>query len=216
MFIRLLFLFLILILLLACDDFCPPDEQVGKLELTTATLSFSVYDEDSQIIFKNEIGDSLVFMANEGVQRTDDRLCVQELCTEPEIKGETTCEFYLSESERIVFSTATQDAVIDFLIYSDVVSRNTRQFYQAVQIAVSQSTFIEQASILTDSIDVDNLNQNELSILNYFRSVGTLELNGTTYKDVFAYEGDLMTLYFTKAQGLVGFITSDDSWYLVG
>ena len=83
---RLLLLGLILSIV-ACDDFCPPDEQVGTLELSTATRSFNPYTSDTRLVFENTSGDSLVFLAPQGAQRNSDQLCVQELCTEPKIKG---------------------------------------------------------------------------------------------------------------------------------
>jgi hypothetical protein len=199
---------------IACDDFCPPDEQVGELELTAATRSFNPYTSDSRLVFVNANNDSLIFTLPEGRQQSSDQLCVQELCTEPEIKGETTCEFFVSESERYVFFSENQEAVIDFLVYSDVVERNTRQFYQAIQVAVSHQLFSEQATVITDSINVESLPRTNLSVLNYFEPIDAVELNGQVYEDIFVVEGILMSLYLTQAQGLVGFSTSAGDWVL--
>ncbi|MEM1325881.1 MAG: hypothetical protein AAGI23_08005 [Bacteroidota bacterium] len=209
---RLLSFLFFVVIAAACDDFCPPDEQVGELELTPSTLSFNPYTDDSRLVFLNANGDSLVFTAPEGVARQIDQLCVQELCTEPKIKGETTCEFFTSETERLVFFDEDQTATIDFLVYSDVVAANTRQFYQAVQVSVSQNLFSELATVVTDSINVAQLDRPNLSVLNYFEAVGTIELNGQTYEETFAFEGTLMTIYLTRELGLVGFETSETVW----
>jgi len=206
----------VLMIFWACDgDICPPDKKVGDLALTATTKSFNPYNLDSRIIFKSDAGDSLIFEATDASEVSFDQLCVKKICTEPEIKGNTTCEYFESEAERIILATADQNALIDFLLYSSVIEENSKTFFQAMRIGFSQVNFIEQAGIITDSIEVENLSNLNYEPFPELQSVGAITLNDQTFEDAFQYEGSLVSLYYNKQKGLVGFKTPEATWSLV-
>lgn len=211
-----LFIFSSLMIFWACDgDICPPDKKVGELGLTTTTQSFNPYNLDSRITFKSDAGDSLTFEATAASEVSFDQLCVKKICTEPEIKGNTTCEYFEAEAERIILATADQNALIDFLLYSSVIEENSKTFFQAMRIGFSQVNFIEQAGIITDSVDVENLNNLNYDPFPEFEFVGSITLNEQTFENAFQYEGSLVSLYYNQSKGLIGFKTPEATWDLV-
>lgn len=210
-----LIFFLIVIFTWSCNgSICPDDRKVGDLTLSTATQSFNPYNSRSRLVFENEVGDSLVFSATNGLEESFDRLCVKELCTEPKIKGNTTCEYYESEANRLVFFSEDQNATIDFLLFSDIVTKDQAAFFQAMRIGFSQVNAFAQAGILSDSIDASNINRENISIQNYFSSVGKVELNGKVFEDAYVFEDFSTTIYYSKEEGLFAFDANDVVWTL--
>ncbi|MEL6719211.1 MAG: hypothetical protein AAFP82_10885 [Bacteroidota bacterium] len=212
---RNLIFFLITTFLLSCGgSICPDDRKVGDLALSTATQSFNPYTSESRLVFENTTGDSLIFRANNGLEESFDRLCVKELCTEPKIKGNTTCEYYESEANRLVFSSEDQNATIDFLLFSDVVEKDRTAFFQAMRIGFSQVNAFAQAGILSDSVDVSDINRENISIQNYFSFVGEVTLNNKIFQDVYLFEDFGATIYYNKTKGLLAFNANNMLWTL--
>lgn len=207
--------FLIAIFIWSCNgSFCPDDRKVGDLALSTVTQSFNPYKSESRLVFENEAGDSLIFQATNGLEGSFDRLCVKELCTEPKIKGNTTCEYYESEANRLVFFSEDQNATIDFLLFSDIVAKDQASFFQAMRIGFSQVNAFAQAGILSDSIAASNINRENISVQNYFSFVGEVELNGKSFQDVYVFEDFSATIYYNKRKGLFAFDANDAIWTL--
>ncbi|MEN0050119.1 MAG: hypothetical protein AAF806_23850 [Bacteroidota bacterium] len=207
--------FIIAILLCSCNgNFCPDDRKVGDLALSSTTQSFNPYNSESRLVFENEMGDSLVFKATNGLEESFDRLCIKELCTEPQIKGNTTCEYYESEANRLVFFSEDQNATIDFLLFSDVVTKDQAAFFQAMRIGFSQVNAFAQAGILSDSINATNINRRNISVQHYFSFVGDIELNGRAFENVYVFEEFSVAIYYNKEKGLVGFDANDVVWAL--
>ncbi|MEM8523361.1 MAG: hypothetical protein AAGG68_01900 [Bacteroidota bacterium] len=207
--------FLLVILLGSCNgSFCPDDRKVGDLSLTANTKSFNPYDSESRLVFENEAGDSLVFQSTNGLEESMDRLCINKLCTEPKIKGNSTCEYYDSEANRLVFFSEAQNATIDFLLFSDVVAEDQAQFFQAMRIGFSGLNASALAGIVSDSIDASNISRENISIRNYFSFIGTVELNDRTFEEVYAFEEFNTTIYYNKRKGFLGFDTNEMTWTL--
>jgi len=207
--------FLLVFFLYSCNgSICPDDRKIGDLALTSDTKSYNPYNNESRLVFENEGGDSLIFKATDGLEESFDRLCVKQLCTEPKIKGNTTCEYYAAEANRLVFSSEDQNAVIDFLLFSDIVEKNQATFFQAMRIGFSQVNAFAQAGILSDSIDVSGINRENISIQNYFSFVEEIELNGKTFEDAYAFEDFSTIIYYSKANGLFAFDANGTLWTL--
>lgn len=196
------------------NDVCPPDEKVGDLALKSTSLAFVPYTGSEKLIFKNGMGDSLTLAATEGKQIAQDQLCVKKLCTEPKIKGNSTCEYFSSESNRYIFSNAAQTVLIDLLLTSDVFGEDTQNFYSFLRLGVSFDTYISQAGIITEVQFNGHFDEAESSVNNFFREQNMITLNGKTFENVLAYEADLIKYYYSKSEGLVGMQTPDATWHL--
>ena len=198
-----------------CGDVCPPDEKVGELDLDQEVLDFIPYDGTERLVFKNQNGDSLLLFSDNGKEVSQDRLCIKEICTEPEIKGETTCEYFESESHRFIFRNDEQDALMDFLVFSELIRSNTELFRQSIRLSWNfKSTLFATGERVLKIIPDTPVGDDEIDIQVEFEEIGAIELNGKTYSDVFKADDLVMDLYFNISEGLVGFETADEVWNL--
>lgn len=206
---------LILLLSFSCKkNVCPPDKKLGDLDLRSATLEFNPYSGNEKLIFKNTNGDSLTLRAPDGKKVTRDQLCIKTICTEPKIKGNSTCEYFGSETHRFIFRDDAQTTLMDLLFFSEVYEENTQKFYSLMRIGFSTGNFISQASIVTDIQFSENFLESETGINQFLIEKNSITLNGKEFTNIFAAEEDALKYYFSKSQGLVGFKTPDATWNL--
>jgi len=188
-----------------CGDVCPPDEKVGELDLNQEVLDLIPYDGTERLVFKNQNGDSLVLFSENGKEISRDRLCVKEICTEPEIKGETTCEFFESEAHRFIFRNEEQNALMDFLVYGELIRANTELFRQGFRLSWNfKSTLSAQGERVLKIIPDEPIGNDEINIQIEFELIGEIELNGEMYSEVFKANDSLMDLYFNSSLGRFG------------
>ncbi len=207
--------FLILIFSFSCKkNVCPPDKKLGDLNLRSATLEFNPYVGNEKLIFKNGMGDSLTLFAPDGKKFSQDQLCIKTICTEPKIKGNSTCEYFDSESFRFIFRDEAQTTLMDLLFSSEVYEENTQNFYSIMRVAFSTGNFISQASTITDIQFSGNFQESETTINQFLLEKNSITLNGKEFTNVLAAEEDSVKYYYSKTQGLVGFQTPDVTWHL--
>lgn len=193
---------------------CPPDEKVGEFDLTDINKSFNPYSGAEKLIFKNANGDSLILKAKDGKTVTRDQICIEEICTETKIKGNTTCKYIASETHRYLFGDDAQTMLMDLLFGTDNSQKNAQKFYSFIRVGFSKGNYITSAGKITDVHFAGNFDQ-ETSILNNFLVEKiSVELNGKTFNNVLAYEDQPLKYYYTKEKGLVGFSDPDDTWHL--
>jgi len=206
---------LILLFSISCKkNVCPPDKKLGNLDLRPATLAFNPYSGNEKLIFKNAAGDSLTLLAPDGKKVTRDQLCVKTICTEPKIKGNSTCEYFGSEAHRFIFRDDAQTTLMDLLFFSEVYEENTQNFYSVIQIGFSTENYISQASTITDIQFSGNFLESEAGINQFFIEKDMTILNGKEYTSTLVAENDELKFYYTKTQGLVGFKTPNATWNL--
>lgn len=193
---------------------CPPDEKVGSLDLTSTTLAFNPYIGSEKLIFKNATGDSLTLESPDGKTIRRDNLCVEEICTEPKIKGNTTCKYFASESHSLLFRDNAQTILLDILLVSEVYEKDTQKFYSILRLGFSIENLINSAGTVTDVQFQGNFNPSETIINDFLVEKNSVTLNDKTYNNVFAFEENPLKYYYTKDQGLVGFQTPDAIWNL--
>jgi len=199
-----------------CGDVCPPDEKVGELELHTDVRDFISYSGSENLIFQNQNGDSLMLFSGNGKETSRDRLCVKDICTEPEIKGNTTCEFFESETERFIFRNADQTALLDFLAFSELIRPETELFRQTVRVSWNfRETLFGTGELVLKIIPDMQIDPSEFNVSVLFEPIGDLELNGKLYTDAFKAQDSQMNLYLNAEDGLIGFETSDEVWNLI-
>ncbi len=207
--------FLILILSFSCKkNVCPPSKKLGDLDLRPATLEFNPYAGNEKLIFKNASGDSLILLAPDGKKVTRDQLCIKTICTEPKIKGNSTCEYFDSEAHRIIFRDNNQTTLMDLLFSSEVYEENTQNFYSIMRVGFSTGNYISQASTVTDIQFSENFLESETIINQFLLEKNSITLNGKEFTNVLAAEEDAIKYFYSKTQGLVGFQTPDATWNL--
>ena len=207
--------YLILSFLFSCKkNVCPPDEKLGDLNLRTSTLEFNPYNGNEKLIFKNESGDSLTLLASEGKKVTQDQLCIRTICTEPKIKGNSTCEYFDSEAHRFIFRDEAQSTLMDLLFSSEVYEENTQNFYSIMRVGFSTGIYISQATTVTDIQFSGNFQESETIINQFLLEKNSITLNGKEFTNVLAAEDDDLKYYYSKTQGLVGFQTPNTTWSL--
>lgn len=207
--------FLILILSFSCKkNVCPPSKKLGDLDLRPATLEFNPYAGNEKLIFKNASGDSLILLAPDGKKVTRDQLCIKTICTEPKIKGNSTCEYFDSEAHRIIFRDNDQTTLMDLLFSSEVYEENTQNFYSIMRVGFSTGNYISQASTVTDIQFSENFLESETIINQFLLEKNSITLNGKEFTNVLAAEEDAIKYFYSKTQGLVGFQTPDATWNL--
>jgi len=206
---------LILTISFSCKkSVCPPDKKLGDLDLRSATLDFNPYDGNEKLIFKNAAGDSLTLQADAGKEINRDRLCVKTICTEPKIKGNSTCEYFGSETHRFIFRDDAQTTLMDLLFFTEVYAEDSQDFYSMVRVAFSTGNYISQATKVTDIQFSGNFQESETGINQFLLEKNSITLNGKEFTDALAAEEDAVKYYYTKTQGLVGFQTPDATWHL--
>ena len=206
---------LILILFFSCKkNVCPPDKKLGELDLQAATLAFNPYSGNEKLVFKNAVGDSLTLFAPDGKKVTRDQLCIKTICTEPKIKGNSTCEYFGSETHRFIFRDDAQTSLMDLLFFTEVYEENTQNFYSIMRVGFSTGNYISQASTVTDIRFSGNFLESETSINQFLLEKNSIILNGKEFTNVLVAEEDAAKFYYTKTQGLVGFQTPNATWNL--
>lgn len=206
---------LILMLSFSCKKtVCPPDKKLDDINLRSATLEFNPYSGNEKLIFKNASGDSLILLAPDGKKVTRDQLCIKTICTEPKIKGNSTCEYFGSETHRFIFRDNAQTILMDLLFFTEVYEENTQKFYSMMRVGFSTGNYISQASTVTDIQFSENFLESETGISQFLMEKNSIILNGKEFTNVLAAEEDAVKYYYTKTQGLVGFQTPDAIWNL--
>ena len=206
---------LILILSFSCKkNVCPPDKKLGDLDLRAATLAFNPYAGNEKLIFKNMSGDSLTLLAPDGEKVTRDQLCIKTICTEPKIKGNSTCEYFDSEAHRFIFRDDSETTLMDLLFFSEVYEQNTQKFYSVMRVGFSTGNYISQASTVTDIQFSGNFLESETGINQFLLEKNSITLNNKTFTNILAAEEDAVKYYYSKTQGLIGFQTPDATWHL--
>lgn len=193
---------------------CPPDEKVGEFNLTDLNKSFNSYSGSEKLIFKNATGDSLTLTAKDGKAVTRDQICIEEICTEPKIKGNTTCKYIASETHRFLFGDDNQTMLMDLLFATDNTQRNAQKFYSFFRLGFSKGDYITSAGKITDVHYTGNFDPEATVLNNFLVEKNSIELNGKTFNNVFAYEEQPLKYYYTKEQGLIGFSDPDGTWHL--
>lgn len=193
---------------------CPPDEKVGEFNLTETNKNYNPYSGTEKLIFKNALGDSLTLSAKDGKTITRDQLCIEEICTEPKIKGNTTCKYIGSEAHRFLFGDEDQTMLMDLLFATDNSQKNEQKFYSFIRLGFSKGTYISSAGKITDVHFSGNFDEEESILNNFLVEKNSISLNGKIFNNIFAHEEQPLKYYYSKTQGLVGFSDPDGTWNL--
>jgi len=208
-----LLFFFVSFLFFGCPQNCPPDEKVGDFDLKTETLSYVPYLGDEKIVFKNSVGDSLIFESTEGKVIQRNRLCVKVTCTEQKIKGESSCEYIAAESHSLLFRDVDQTLLLDILIGTDMNAPESQDFYSFFRLGLSSDLSISSAGKITE-VHFNGTFDSDATVINDFLDEkDEVIINGITFTDILAFEQNPVKYYYQKEIGLVGFITPDDSYH---
>lgn len=196
----------------ACN--CPPSEQMGELALGNAAQSFLNYDGSETLVFRNDQGEEMRFMAPEGKLLTSDELCYRTTCTEAEFGSPSSCEFVAADSERYTFFNEDNTVVIDMLLYSDVYDYGTAEFYDAFQAGFSFGSPSIIAVHVLEARFTGTFEPQTLELTDVLEEQASLTLVDKTFMDVLVYEEGSLSIYMQPGVGVIGFRTADNTWVI--
>ena len=206
------YVLLLLFFVGACK--CPPDEKVGELELTTEALSWLPYTGGESLRFTNSSGGEMILSNSSGMDIQENQLCFRTICTEQKIKGESTCQYYGSESRQLIFFSADSTFLLDYLVYSEVYDSEGPKFIDLLRVATSSEVQFGNTQTVIGQHFTGTVDASTLSLNGEFDFLGTVTLNGTVYADVYGDTTQNIRTYVTQADGLVAFELLGELWNL--
>jgi len=210
-----IFSILSLLLLTTSCFHCPDDEKIGELELTSKSKSFIPYQGDQTLIFISETGEELSFKSHDGgIREENNKISIYKKCTEFKYDGDSTYQYFDSESIFAVYFSEDGTLVINIGLYTNILRPETETFYDKLVVDVTREGTIGRAEIVTDIRFEGDYEESEFNIDSPFEYVSSVTLNGVTYTDIYQSElfGDAR-IFYNKTQGLVGFITYESVTY---
>ncbi len=196
----------------ACS--CPPSEQTGELALGSVAKAFFNYDGSETLVFLNDQGQEMRFMAPEGKFISSDELCYRTTCTEAEFGSPSSCEFVAAESERYTFFNEDNTVVIDLLLFSDVYDYGMDDFYDAFQAGFSFGNPSISAVHVLEPRFTGTFEPETLEIIDVLEEQASLTLLDKTFTDVLVFEEGTLGIYVKPNVGVVGFRTADNTWVI--
>lgn len=194
---------------------CPPDQQVGSLDLAPETMAWLPYNGGETLFFENADGEKLVLQNSSGKQVERDHLCTKTLCTEARYDGESSCEYVASQSVRLIFSDNHGLALFDLLLYSKAYSPAEHHFVDLIRLTMSMGTPVTTAEWVTQVRFGTAYDPDKVGLQGTLRFLDRIVLNGTPFAEVYGFRTETLSLYYTKRRGLVGFETLTGTWHLV-
>lgn len=189
---------------------CPPDEKTGSIELDSSTRAFNPYVGDEHLFFKNQDGEEIELYAPDGLTESIDHLCYEVTCTEVEFGSPSSCNYYDAESNRINFVNDEQELLFDLALFSEVLRQDETLFFDEVRMGLSTIDAFGSASTVSKIRFTEPYDSSELNIQEWL----TFEPEVYDFSDVYVYEGEFLSFYYTKEMGLVGFELDSDIWWL--
>lgn len=197
---------------IACN--CPPDEEIGQLGLSEAALDFLPYDGTERLRFLNANGQALAFNAPRGEEAGTDQLCVNIICTEARFNSPSSCEYFLTDHRRYIFVSEDNERLLDIAVFTGLYEWETEKFFDAVQVSYSSGAPSIQAGQVIEKRFDGNLIPEETSITNLMQLQPMVDLNGTTYTDVYRFEQDNLGFYLQPGKGIIALKENSQVWVL--
>ncbi len=213
-----LLFFISLIVLLssaACRKECPPDKKIGDMPLSEKSLQFFAYSGNPKLIFKDELGQELVFTSPDGVLTETDKISVYKQCTEVKFDGQSTYKYFEGESKKIVFFSNPAEFAIDLGLYTTILRPEEELFYDKLVLSVMEEGSIGHGELVTDIRFTESYDESEFNISDPLTFIDTLTLNGQLFTEVYQTDDfDGRQVYYNKEKGVVGFKTTSKTYHL--
>lgn len=194
-----------------CKTDCPPDKKTGSIQLDDATKAFNPYFGDERLYFKNEAGtEEIKLEAPDGLVTSTDHLCYEVICTDIKFGSPTSCNYYEAESQRINFVNDQRQLLFDLALFSEVLRQDETLFYDEVSMSLSGETINGAAATVSKLRFSEPYDSTELNVQEWL----TFEPEVFEFSNVYVYEGEFLSFYYTKEQGLVGFTFQEEYWWL--
>lgn len=188
-----------------CEEPCGEHVLIGDLSLSSTSLEFLPYQGDEVLVFKDSLGNEVLFNSASGLQVSTKQLFFETLCFQRLLSSQGT--YYNAESRSIQFtnydSTITFDLSLEFETFSN-------DFNNPDSLFIYQSLFIKNISqgslmIMTDQED-DFPQSSANQIQENFVLLDSLTLLNATYLNVYmdAFQ-DPAVLYYNRKFGIVAF-----------
>jgi len=198
---------------------CPPDKKVGMLLFTTTAKEYIPSYQSRQIlVFKNQNDERLELTIQQTEQSTNNRLCLQKICSTLDVKSKTTCQYLGGEVTRFFLSGKFNGKELsgDLLFTHLQPTVYVKEFITAMRFSMDyEGTSMSGYIIEKDFSKPVNESQLKSELGGIMVKQNKLKLNDQEFTEVYVSEKQYPYFYFTKKQGLVGFKTSSTTWNLV-
>ena len=194
-----------------CKTDCPPDEKTGSIQLDDATRAFNPYIGDERLFFKNEAAtEEIALHSPDGLTTNTEHLCYEVICTEVKFGSPTSCKYYEAESQRINFVDDDHQLLFDLVFFSEVLRQNEPLFFDEVKLSLSTEDTNDAAATVSKIRFSEPYDSTELNIQEWLTFVPEV----FEFSNVYVHEGEFLSFFFTKEQGLVGFTFQNEYWWL--
>jgi hypothetical protein len=201
---------LALTLLTTCN--CPPSEQVGTLALGAEALDFLPYDGSETLRFVAGDGSEMTFTAPRGEEINSDELCIRTTCTEARLGSPSSCDYYAAESRRYSYFADDNQGVIDFLLYSELYTYNTTDFFDVCLVALSIGSPSMEATRVIAPRFTGDFDPRDTELMDQLELRASITLNGQAFTDVLTLERNGLAVYLQEGNGLIGFRANGQTW----
>jgi hypothetical protein len=196
----------VLMIAKSCVTGCPPDREIGEVNLTSVSQSFFPFEGSPTIVFKDTAGNELEFRSNEGVLTEDSQIAVYKICTEVKFDGQSTYEHFRGQTKYIVFFSSNPNFAYNLGIFTENLRPEEETFYDKLIVDINGTGTIGRGEIITDVQFSGAYQDNEFGIDSPMEFLAEVTLNGVSYQNVYQSEDfDGRQIYYTKEQGVVGF-----------
>ncbi|HIP48385.1 MAG TPA: hypothetical protein EYG92_05405 [Lutibacter sp.] len=207
-------LILLLSITNSCTVNCPDDVKIGEIDLAEQSLEFFPYEGKPILFFKNELGEELKF-TTEGVISEVNRIAIYKICTEFKYDGQSTYEYYEGKTKAVVFFDTDNHYAINYGLFTNTLRPEKELFYDKLIVDINAVGSIGRGELITAIRFSESYDEAEFNLDSPVELITEITLNNITYTQVYQTESyDGRQAYFTKSQGIVGFIHKGHTYNL--
>lgn len=201
--IYLLIILSTLLFMFSCGEKNCESVEVGTIDLNENSIAFAPYQEDVNIEFSNEAGETMVFttqLVNENYE-----ICVRSLCRPLDPYAQTTCEYYRGQGIRNLLRASDESLLIELVASIENYETESKLFYDFFSVNMSAVGQLARGEYIPHVHFTNPTFEKEQSILKEeLIARPTIELNGIIFQNVLHSEESNNMVYLQKEVGIVG------------
>lgn len=142
---------------------CPPNEKVGEISLSDNSLKFLPYTNKSVLVFKDQNGQELKFVSEDGITINKQELAVKDICSELKYDGRTAYEYFEGQYKYIHFLSKPEGYSFTLSIYTEVLKKEEKSFYDRLLLDLSGIGYLGRGEMVIDYRSNDNPEYKKIS-----------------------------------------------------
>ena len=208
LYLLLVFLLFVIVFNDACiTTKCPEDVKIGEIALSEKSLEFFPFEANPKLIFKDNIGNELVFISKEGVKLESTKIAIYKKCTEFKYDGQSSYEYFTGKSKNIVLFSQPEAYAYNLGLYTTNLRPEKELFYDKLIVDINETGTIGRGEIVTDIRFTEQYSESDFGIDSPMTFIDSIVLNSIVYKDIYASKLiDGKQIYYNKDKGIIGFI----------